>query len=313
MKLAELRKKSILITGGAGFLGGHLVARFEKEGVRKLIVPRSKNVDLRTWEGCVRAVKNVDIVIHAAGNVGGIGYNKKFPGSLFYDNAIMAIQLIEASRLAGVEKVVTIGTICSYPKITSVPFKEDDLWLGYPEETNAPYGLAKKMALVQSQAYRNQYGLNAIYLLMVNLYGPGDNFDPENSHVIPALIQKMIRAKQNKLHTVTLWGSGKPTREFLFVEDAAEAIYKATLLYDQAEPVNIGSHNEISIKHLAELIAKLVGYSGTIVWDQTKPDGQPRRRLDVERAKKQFGFSATTSFEAGLEKTIAWYLQHRSD
>ena len=307
----RLANKKILVTGGAGFLGSFLLSKLinergvDRENIR---VPRSKDLDLRRWENCVKAVKDIDIVIHLAAKVGGIGYNMKYPATLFYDNAIMGIQLMEAARQEGVEKFVAIGTICAYPKFTPVPFKEEDLWNGYPEETNAPYGLAKKMLLVQAQAYRQQYGFNAIYLLPVNLYGPGDNFDPEQSHVIPALIKKMFDAKLEKRKEVVVWGTGKATREFLYVEDAAEGIILATERYNKPEPVNLGSGFEISIKELAELIAELVGFDGEIKWDTTKPDGQPRRCLDTSKAKKEFGFKAKVDLREGLKRTIEWYV-----
>ncbi len=304
-----LTGKIILVTGGAGFLGKHLVAEFEKRKPKKIIISRSKDLDLRIWKNCVTAVKGVDIVIHAAGNVGGIGYNQRLPGSLFYDNLIMGVQLMEAARQANVKKFVAIGTICAYPKFTSVPFKEDDLWLGYPEETNAPYGLAKKMLIVQGQSYHQQYGMDVICPMLVNLYGPGDNFDPKNSHVIPALIRKFFEAKKNQLPFVEVWGSGKATREFLYVEDAARGIVLATEKYTSPDPVNIGAGFEISIKELAEKISELVGYQGKIKWDKSKPDGQPRRCLDTTRAFKKFGFKASTKFSEGLSKTIAWYQQ----
>jgi GDP-L-fucose synthase len=302
-------KKKILVTGGAGFLGSFVVQRLVERGADRsdITVPRSKAIDLRKWENCVNVVKGQDVVIHLAANVGGIGYNRKYPGSLFYDNAIMGIQLIEASRLAGVEKCVILGTVCAYPKFTPVPFHEEDLWNGYPEETNAPYGLAKKMLLVQSQAYRQQYGFNSIYLLPVNLYGPGDKFDLEDSHVIPALIIKYLTAVKNGDKTVNAWGTGKASREFLYVEDAARAIVLAAEKYDKPEPVNIGAGKEISIRELTEIIAELTGFKGEIRWDTSKPDGQPRRCLVTSRAKDEFGFEARTNFREGLEKTIEWY------
>ncbi len=301
--------KKILVTGGAGFLGTHLVKKLIEQRVSKenIFIPRSKDSDLRILENCSKTVKGIDIVIHLAGNVGGIGYNREKPGELFYDNIMMGAQLMEEARKAGIKKFVGLGTICQYPKFTPVPFREEDLWNGYPEETNAPYGLAKKMLLVQSQAYRQQYSFNAIHLMPVNLYGPGDNFDPESSHVIPALIKKFIDAKKRGDEFVVVWGSGKPTREFLYVEDAAEAIVLAAEKYDKAEPVNIGSSFEISIKELAELIKKIVGFNGRLVWDKTKPDGQPRRKLDTSKAEKEFGFKSKINFEEGLRKTILWY------
>jgi len=302
--------KKILLTGGAGFLGSFITEKLineKKLDPRNIRVPRSKNMDLTKWENCVKAVDDVDIVIHLAAKVGGIGFNKKYPATLFYDNAMMGIQLIEAARQAEVGKFVAIGTVCAYPKYTPVPFKEEDLWEGYPEETNAPYGIAKKILLVQAKAYREQYNFNAIYLLMVNLYGPRDNFHPEYSHVIPALITKLYEAKESGRDCITLWGTGKPTREFLYVEDAADGIILAAEKYNKSEPINLGSGCEISIKDLANLIVELVGFDGEIKWDTSKPDGQPRRRLDVNKAEKEFGFKAKVNLRAGLEKTINWY------
>ncbi len=301
--------KKILVTGGAGFLGSAVVKRLKESGANEenIRIPRSKDTDLRQWENCVKVVKNMDIVIHLAAKVGGIGFNQNYPATLFYDNAIMGIQMMEAARQENVEKFVAIGTICAYPKFTPVPFKEEELWNGYPEETNAPYGLAKKMMLVQSQAYRQQYGFNSIFLLPVNLYGPGDNFDPCCSHVIPALIKKCVDAVDSGSDSITVWGTGKATREFLYVEDCAEAIVLATEKYNNSEPVNIGAGTEISIKELVGLIIKLTGFKGKIVWDTTKPDGQPRRMLDTTKAEKEFGFKAKTSFEKGLINTIEWY------
>ena len=307
--------KKILVTGGAGFLGSFLVEKLIKErGVSpgNIRVPRSKEVDLKIWENCVKAVKDIDIVIHLAAKVGGIGFNKKYPATLFYDNAIMGIQLMEVARLGGVQKFVAIGTVCAYPKYTPVPFREEDLWNGYPEETNAPYGIAKKILLVQAQAYRQQYGFNAIYLLPVNLYGPRDNFDPESSHVIPALIKKMVDAKLEEKSEVVVWGTGKASREFLYVEDAAEAILLATEKYNKADPVNIGAGKEITIRELVNLIAELTGYKGNIVWDTSKPDGQPRRCLDTSKARDEFGFKAKTSLKEGLKRTIKWYIENRA-
>jgi GDP-L-fucose synthase len=301
--------KKILVTGGAGFLGSHVVEKLLKRGILKenIFIPRSKECDLRLQENCKKVVKGKDIIIHLAGNVGGIGYNLEYPGTLFYDNILMGVHLMEEARKAGVKKFVVIGTICSYPKFTPVPFKEEKLWEGYPEETNAPYGLAKKMLLVQAQAYRQQYGFNAVYLLQVNLYGEKDNFDPKSSHVIPALIRKFVEAKEKKLPEVVVWGSGRPTREFLYAEDAAEGILLATEKYNKPDPVNLGSCFEISIDKLASLISKLVGYKGKIVFDTSRPDGQPRRKLDTSRAEKEFGFRSKTSFEVGLKKTIRAY------
>jgi len=307
--------KELVVTGGAGFLGSFLIEDLQKRGVPKnnIRVPRSRNRDLRNWDHCVRAVKDADIVIHLAGTVGGIGFNQQYPGSLFYDNALMGIQLIEASRLEGVEKCVIIGTVCAYPKLCPVPFREEDLWNGYPEETNAPYGLAKKMLLVQSQAYRQQYDFNSIYLLPVNLYGPRDNFDLCSSHVIPALIRKFVQAVQSDEKEVEVWGTGKASREFLYVEDAARAIALATEFYNKPEPVNIGTGREILIKDLVSLIASYTGFKGEIRWDTSKPDGQPRRRLETSRAKREFGFEAMVSFDEGLRKTVAWYMENQSD
>ena len=303
--------KKILVTGGAGFLGSFVVEKLIKErkvNLDNIRVPRSEDVDLRRWESCVEAVKGVDIVIHLAANVGGIGFNKKYPATLFYDNAIMGIQLMEAARREGVQKFVAIGTVCAYPKYTPVPFREEDLWNGYPEETNAPYGIAKKILLVQAQAYRQEYGFNAIYLLPVNLYGPGDNFNPESSHVIPALIKKMVDAKLEGEKEVVVWGTGKASREFLYVEDAAEGVLLAAEKYNKPDPVNVGVGKEITIKELVDLIAELTGYKGKIVWDASKPDGQPRRCLDTSKAKKEFSFEAKTDLVEGLKKTIDSYL-----
>jgi len=301
--------KRILITGGTGFLGSQITQQLRDLGVSDsaLVLPRSRDLDLRKWENCVRAVRDCDIVIHLAAKVGGIGYNHQNPGQLFYDNAIMGIQMIEAARQEGVEKCVIAGTVCAYPKFAQAPFREETLWDGYPEETNAPYGLAKKMLLVQSQAYRQEYGFNSIYLLPVNLYGPGDNFNPASSHVIPALIKKFVDAKRNREPFVDVWGTGSASREFLYVADAARGIILATEKYDKPEPVNLGSGTEITIRELASLIKDLTGYKGTITWDRTKPDGQPKRRLDVKKAENEFGFRASVPFRQGLEETIDWY------
>lgn len=306
MKSKFWQDKKVLVTGGAGFVGSFLVPRIQKLGA-KVFVPRSKKLDLRIQDNCVKVVKGMDIVIHLAAKVGGIGFNMKYPGEMFYDNLLMGVYLMEEARKANVHKFVALGTICAYPKYTPVPFKEEDLWNGYPEETNAPYGLAKKMLLVQAQAYRKQYGFNAIYLLPVNLYGSGDKFDPSVSHVIPALVKKFVDAKRKNLSEVIVWGTGKPTREFLYVEDAVKAIIRATQFYNKQEPVNLGANFEISIKKLAKLIGSLVDFKGKIVWDKTKPDGQPRRKLDTSKAKKEFGFTAKTDFKEGLKKTIEWY------
>jgi len=307
--------KQVLLTGGAGFLGSHIVEQLDLKGINKdnLYVPRSRSLDLRKWENCVKAVKGRDIVIHLAGNVGGIGFNQKYPGELFYDNAMMGIQLIEAARQEGVGKCVIIGTVCAYPKFTPVPFSEDELWNGYPEETNAPYGLAKKMLLVQAQAYRQQYGFNTIYLLPVNLYGPRDNFDPESSHVIPALIKKFVEAVQEKRPVVEVWGTGSASREFLYVEDAARAIILAAERYNKPEPVNIGAGSEISIKDLVGIIQKYTGFTGEVHWDTSKPDGQPRRCLVTSRAKEEFGFEAKVPFDEGLKRTIEWYINRSKE
>ena len=304
--------KNILVTGGAGFLGSFIVEKLiQEKGVKpgNIRVTRSTSFDLKKLENCEKAVDGMDIVIHLAAKVGGIGFNQKNPATLFYDNAIMGIQMMEAARKAGVQKFVALGTVCAYPKFTPIPFREENLWNGYPEETNAPYGIAKKIMLVQAQAYRAQFGFNAIFLLPVNLYGPKDNFDPESSHVIPALIKKMVDAKKTGAAEVIIWGTGKVSREFLFVEDAAEGILLATENYDKSAPVNLGVGKEITITDLVYLIAELSGYVGKIVWDKSKPDGQPRRCLDTTKAKNEFGFVAKTSFEKGLKKTIDWYVQ----
>jgi len=308
----DLKDKKILLTGGDGFLGRFVQRELVKNGVRKedIRIPHYVDNDLRVWENCAEAVEEIDLVIHLAASVGGIGFNQRNPGLLFYDNLIMGAHLMEAARRFGVEKFIQIGTVCAYPKFTPVPFKEDSLWDGYPEETNAPYGVAKKALLVQAQAYREQYGLNAIYLLPVNLYGPGDNFDLEDSHVIPALIRKCVEAVDSGSEEITVWGTGKPTREFLYVEDCARGIVQAALNYDEPEPVNLGSGEEISIKDLVNIIARISGFKGKIHWDSGRPDGQPRRCLDTERAGK-FGFAARVSFEDGLATTVQWYKENR--
>lgn len=308
----NLSEKRVLLTGGSGFLGSHLREALHAAGVHTLTAPRRREFDL-TQAGAIRELfeqARPQVLIHAAAVVGGIGANLAEPGRFFYENALMGVQLIEAARQYGVEKTVVLGTICAYPKFTPVPFSEDQLWNGYPEETNAPYGIAKKALLVQCQAYRQQYGMNAIFLLPVNLYGPGDNFEPQTSHVIPALVRKCVEALEAQRSEVVLWGDGSPTREFLYVKDAARAIVAATRFYDKPEPVNVGSGHEVSIQDLAEMIARLTGFRGRFRWDTTKPNGQPRRCLDTGRAEREFGFRASTSLESGLQETIAWYLRN---
>jgi GDP-L-fucose synthase len=307
------RGRRVVVTGGAGFLGSRVVAQLRERGAINVFVPRSADLDLRVRDNCRRAVEGADLVIHLAATVGGIGFNRENPGTLFYDNLIMGAQLMEEARLAGVRKFVAVGTVCAYPKFTPVPFREEDLWEGYPEETNAPYGLAKKMLLVQAQAYRQQYGFNAIYLLPVNLYGPGDNFDPKSSHVIPALIRKIWEAKVSGTDTVIVWGDGSASREFLFVDDAATAIVQASELYDGAAPINIGSGREITIKDLVNVLCQVLEFDGRIQWDTSKPNGQPRRGLDVSRAREAFGFQAHTDFLSGLEQTCEWWTQFMSN
>jgi len=311
---SRLAGRRVVVTGGAGFLGRAVVARLRESGVTDVVVPRSADYDLRERDAVRRLLADArpEVVIHLAAVVGGIGANRANPGRFFYENAIMGIELMEQSRLAGVAKFVGVGTVCSYPKFTPVPFREDDIWNGYPEETNAPYGLAKKMLLVQGQAYRAQYGFDAIHLVPVNLYGPGDNFDPASSHVIPALIRKCLEARDRGDAFVEVWGTGAASREFLYVDDAAEGIALATERYDGDEPVNLGVGHEITIRELVETIARLSGFEGEIRWDATKPDGQPRRALDTSRARERFGFVAHTSFDDGLRRTIAWYEGHRS-
>ncbi len=306
----NLNNKKIIITGGTGFLGKYVIKKLNEENCTNIFIPRKQDYDLRELNAIKKLYKDAkaDIVIHLAAVVGGIGANRKNPATFFYDNLVMGVQLMEQARLNNIEKFVAIGTVCSYPKFTPVPFKEENLWNGYPEETNAPYGLAKKMLLVQSQAYRAQYGFNSIFLLPVNLYGPGDNFDPKSSHVIPSLIKKFYEGKTNCSSEVVVWGTGGATREFLYVEDCAEAIILATKKYNKSEPVNIGAGFEISIKNLVYKIKNIIEYKGNIVWDTSKPDGQPRRCLDTRKAEKEFGFKAKIDFDFGLKKTIEWYV-----
>lgn len=308
--MQDLARKRVLVTGGAGFLGAQVVRRLDALGCRDVAVPRRRDFDLVEAAAVERLYEAVrpEVVLHLAARVGGIGANRDNPGRFFYDNLMMGALLMERARRHGVEKFVSVGTVCSYPKLTPVPFREDALWDGYPEETNAPYGMAKKMLLVQGRAYREEYGLNAILLLLANLYGPGDRFDPSVSHVIPALIRRFVEAKREGRSEVVVWGSGKATREFLYVEDAAEAVLLATERYDGDAPVNVGASLEISIAELADRIAALTGFEGRIVWDGSKPDGQPRRGLDSSRAAREFGFRARTSFADGLARTVAWYL-----
>ncbi|HBR16170.1 MAG TPA: GDP-fucose synthetase [Deltaproteobacteria bacterium] len=306
-------KRRVTVTGGSGFLGSFDVEKLKQRGCKDIFIPKSEDYDLIENEACKRLYKDAkpDVVIHLAARVGGIGANRENPGKFFYENLMMGVQMMEQGRLFGLGKFVALGTICAYPKFTPVPFKEEDLWDGYPEETNAPYGLAKKMLLVQSQAYRMQYGFNSIYLLPVNLYGPRDNFDPKSSHVIPALIKKCVDAMEKDEPSITVWGTGKATREFLYVEDCAEGIVLASEKYDKSEPINLGAGFEISIKELVTLIVGITGFKGDIVWDSTKPDGQPRRSLDTSKAKAEFGFEAKTGFEEGVKRTIDWYGKSR--
>ncbi|HHY89221.1 MAG TPA: GDP-L-fucose synthase [Chloroflexi bacterium] len=307
--------RRVCVTGGAGFLGSFVVDELRRRGAAEVFVPRFEEYNLVEREAILRMLDDArpDLIIHLAANVGGIGANRAHPAEFFYDNLMMGVQLMHESWRRGVEKFVAIGTVCAYPKFTPVPFKEDDLWNGYPEETNAPYGLAKKMMLVQAQAYRQQYGFNAIFLLPVNLYGPRDNFNPASSHVIPALIRKCIEAQESGQEEIVIWGDGSPTREFLYVEDAARGIVMASEKYNEAEPVNLGSGQEISIRDLAQLIARLTGFEGRMVFDTTQPNGQPRRALDTTRAREKFGFQAEVPFEEGLRRTIDWYRQYRAE
>ncbi|MFE4105569.1 GDP-L-fucose synthase family protein [Almyronema epifaneia] len=311
MNTLDLTNKRILVTGGAGFLGKQVIAQLVAAGAdpQKITVPRSRDCDLRQWESCQRAADQQDVIVHLAAHVGGIGLNREKPAELFYDNLMMGAQLIHAAYEAGVQKFVCVGTICAYPKFTPVPFKEDDLWSGYPEETNAPYGIAKKALLVQLQAYRQQYNFDGIYLLPVNLYGPEDNFDPRSSHVIPALIHKVHEAQLEGQKRLAVWGDGSPTREFLYSEDAARGIVMATQAYSDSEPVNLGTGYEISIRDLVYLICEVMEFEGEVIWETDKPNGQPRRCLDTQRAKAAFGFEAQTDFREGLQQTVAWYRQ----
>ena len=315
--------KRVLVTGGGGFLGRAVIAALRSRGVTDIVAPRKREVDLRDGAAVRRMLVDtsvtkggvpapVDLILHLAANVGGIGANREHPAEFFYDNLMMGVQLMHEAWRAGVPKLVAVGTVCAYPKFTPVPFLEDAIWDGYPEETNAPYGLAKKMLLVQSQAYRDQYGFNSVFLLPVNLYGPWDNFDPSSSHVIPALIRKCLEAMESGADEVVVWGDGSPTREFLYVDDAAEGIVAAAEKYDSSQPVNLGSAFEISIRDLVTKVAAAVGFTGRIVWDASKPNGQPRRKLDTSRAKEAFGFTSRIDFDAGLRQTVAWYREHRA-
>lgn len=309
----DLTSARILLTGGHGFLGGYVYEQLVAQGAKKshIRTPTKGELDLRITEDCIKSVRDIDLVIHLAGNVGGISHNSAYPGDLFYDNAKMGIELIQQARLNGVQKFVQVGTVCAYPRTPpTIPFREEDLWEGYPEASNAAYGIAKKMLLVQLQAYRAQYGFNGIYLIPTNLYGPRDNFDPASSHVVPALVLRFIEATRQQSPEVTVWGTGTASREFIFAGDAARGIVLAAMRYDKSEPVNLGCSVEIDIRQLVEIVAHKTGFSGTITWDSTKPDGQPRRKLDVSRAEREFGFRSEVGFEDGLTRTIDWYLEH---
>ena len=310
-KIMELEGKHILVTGGNGFLGKQVVKFLEKINDVKIVIPTSKEFDLRNIENCKQVVKNIDVVFHLAAHVGGIGLNREKPAELFYDNLMMGTQLLHEAKISGVKKFIALGTICSYPKFSNVPFLENDIWNGYPEETNAPYGLAKKMLLVQSKAYRQQYGFSSIVVIPTNLYGPEDNFDPSSSHVIPALIRKIFLAKKNNSDEIEVWGDGTPTRDFLFVEDAANGIINAAKFYDNEEPLNLGSSQEISIKHIVEQISEILDYEGSIKWNKEKPNGQPRRCVSYERAKEIINFEPKMNFNQGLKLTIEWFLRNQ--